>query len=177
MRSAGGYKLSPTVRLEFDKKYGQDQTSHAVTKLLTDLPAKVANGAAREYLEEALACYRAKAYRATIVMAWNLAYDHLVEWILADPGRTKDFNAAILVKLPKKGVTVGKREDFDDLKESELIAVCRQARLIDKNTTHILEGKLTKRNTAAHPSRIKITQHQADDAISDLVNNVILVLN
>jgi hypothetical protein len=49
-------------------------------------------------------------------------------------------------------------------------------RLLNKNTVAILKDKLTRRNTAAHPSRITVTQHQADDAISDLVLNVIVAL-
>jgi hypothetical protein len=36
--------------------------------------------------------------------------------------------------------------------------------------------ELRKRNRAAHPSGVTFTQHQADDSISELVNNVMLVL-
>ena len=39
-----------------------------------------------------------------------------------------------------------------------------------------LSEKLGKRNMAAHPSLVVITQYQAEDVISDLVNNVILKL-
>jgi hypothetical protein len=58
-----------------------------------------------------------------------------------------------------------------------MIAVCRTAGLISKNTSQILEDELRKRNRAAHPSGVTFTQHQADAAISELVNNVILVLS
>ncbi len=67
-------------------------------------------------------------------------------------------------------------EDADALKESEVIEIARTGKLLDKNTTQILQDKLTRRNMAAHPSRVVITQHQADDAITDLVNNVVLKL-
>ena len=47
---------------------------------------------------------------------------------------------------------------------------------ITGNTKKILTDKLARRNLAAHPSLVEITQYQAEDAISDLVNNVILKL-
>jgi hypothetical protein len=61
-------------------------------------------------------------------------------------------------------------------KESEVIAVFRTGRLLSKNVVEILEAKLKRRNTVAHPSIIVVTQAQADDAITDLVNNVVLAL-
>ena len=125
---------------------------------------------------EALNCYRVKAYRAAIIMAWNLAYDHLVRWIVSDPVRLNEFNLAIPVRYPKSKIVIRNEDDFSDLKESELLEVCRAANLIHKNTAHILKDKLTRRNAVAHPSSIVVTQHQADDAISDLINNVILKL-
>jgi hypothetical protein len=39
-----------------------------------------------------------------------------------------------------------------------------------------LREKLKRRNAAAHPSLVVITQAQADDVVTDLVNNV-LALN
>lgn len=109
-------------------------------------------------------------------MAWNLAYDHLMEWILADASRVDKFNAAITKRFPKSTVTIAVRDDFEELKESEVIAVCRTARLMSKNIIEILDAKLKRRNTVAHPSAIVVTQAQADDAITDLVNNVVLSL-
>jgi hypothetical protein len=67
-------------------------------------------------------------------------------------------------------------EDADELKEAEFIEAARTANLLDKNTTQILKEKLSRRNMAAHPSRVSITQHSADDMITDLVTNVILKL-
>jgi hypothetical protein len=44
---------------------------------------KISDEAERLFLTEAISCLRAKAFRATIVMTWNLAYDHLLNWIAA----------------------------------------------------------------------------------------------
>jgi hypothetical protein len=110
-------------------------------------------------------------------MAWNLAFHHLLRWILADGSRLVNFNAALAAKFPKKApASVCRMEDFEELKEAEIIEICRTAKLCSKNIIEILREKLKRRNIAAHPSQVVLTQHQADDAISDLVNNVMLSL-
>jgi hypothetical protein len=48
-------------------------------------------------------------------MAWNLAYDHLLNWILKEPSRLAAFNAQIIVRIGAKrgtGLIIAKREDF-----------------------------------------------------------------
>ena len=177
VKAGSGFRLAGTVRRAMDKKIGSNPSVVAVSKLLSDLPSKVPNVAERDFLNEALNCYKVKAYRASIVMVWNLAYDHLMEWLLADTSRLGRFNAAISKRFPKNQVTIAVRDDFEELKESEVIAVCRTARLLNKNIFEILEAKLKRRNTVAHPSTIVVTQAQADDAITDLVNNVVLTLS
>jgi hypothetical protein len=177
IKEKGGYRLSGVVRRHLDKRYGDDPTVVAISQLLSSLPAKIPDLAERAFLSEALNCYRVKAYRAAIIMVWNLAYDHLVRWILVDSGRLQSLNSGIATRYPKKGLVVARVDDLDDLKESELIEACRTSRLLDKNTVVLLKEKLARRNTVAHPSRVAVTQHQADDAISDLVLNVILALS
>jgi hypothetical protein len=176
IKEKNGYRLAGAVRRELDNKLGADPTVTAVAKSLTDLPSKIPDLAEREFLTEALNCYRVKAYRAAIVMVWNLTYDHLVRWIVDSPERLSSFNGGITTKYPKKILVVAKHEDTDELKESELIEVARTAKLLDKNMTQTLKDKLHRRNMAAHPSRVVIGQHSADDMITDLVANVILKL-
>jgi hypothetical protein len=60
-------------------KYGERKITVEVTKMLTDLPAKVPDVAEREFLDEALICYRNGAFRAAVVMTWNLAFRPPVE--------------------------------------------------------------------------------------------------
>lgn len=176
MREKGGYRLAGATRRELDKRFGGDPTVTAVAKTLAELPAKLPDLAERVFLTETLNCYRVKAYRATITMAWNLTYDHVMRWIVGDATRLAAFNTGLATKYSKKNLVITKVEDFDELKESETIEAARTGRLFDKSTTQILKDKLNRRNMAAHPSRVTFTQHQADDAITDLVNNVILVL-
>ncbi|MDK1388874.1 hypothetical protein QN224_26080, partial [Sinorhizobium sp. 8-89] len=163
--------------LSANQQYGVHQSVIHVSRLLSDLPDKVPDIAERTFLREALSCYRAEAFRACVVMTWNLAFDHMLRWILADPQRLADFNTAIGRRFPKKaGLVVSAIEHFEELKESETIDICQNASLFSKNTAEILREKLKKRNMAAHPSQVAILQAQADDVVTDLVNNVLLML-
>ena len=54
--------------------------------------------------------------------------------------------------------------------------MCNTAGLVGSNIIRILREKLGKRNSAAHPSAVVVVQSQADDVVTDLVNNVGLAL-
>ena len=175
--SRQGYKLEGSIRQALNAKYGEHPSVIAVRNLLAGLPARVPDLAEKAFLTEALDCYRVNAFRAAIVMTWNLAFNHLLNWILNESKRLMDFNAAIAKVYPKKSISISKLIDFEEFKEAEVIEVCRAANLFSKNTVEILREKLKRRNIAAHPSGVVVTQPQADDVITDLVNNIILVLN
>jgi hypothetical protein len=174
----GGYKLERSIRTALDAKYGVHRSVVQVSKLLADLPGKVPDLAEKNFLNEAIKCYRVEAYRASVVMTWNLAYSHLLHWILTDPHRLSGFNVAVPKRYPNKKPmpTIAKYDDFEELKEFEVIEVCNTANLINGGTMKILKEKLGKRNTAAHPESVVIVQSQADDVVTDLVNNVVLAL-
>jgi hypothetical protein len=176
LKDSKGYYLEKRVKDALDKTYGQRQVTVQVHELLTSLSGKVSSEAERLFLAEALSCFKIKAFRAAIIMAWNLAFDHLQEWIIIN--HLAAFNARIPVRYPRRtGVNVTKKEDFaDNLKESEIIEICSSASLISGNIKKILDEKLTRRNMAAHPSTVEITQLQAEDVITDLVNNIVLKL-
>jgi hypothetical protein len=180
LEGASGLRLESKIREELDKKYGQHETTIAVSKMLKDLIGKVPDEAERLFLTEAIKCYHVKAFRAAIVMAWNLAYDHLLYWVLNEPTRLAEFNAKIIAKIGSKrgtGMAIATREDFEQIGEQDVLDICKNASLFaSANTKKLLDIQLTKRNLAAHPSLLSIEGPQADDAISSLVNNVVLVL-
>jgi hypothetical protein len=178
MKVRDGFKLERAARITLDAKYGTHHSVVQVSKLLTDLPGKVPDLAEKNFLAEAIKCYRIEAYRACIVMTWNLAYSHLLHWILNDVKRLGDFNAAISRRYPKKpSIKIAVYDDFlEEFKEAEAIEICNTAGLVNSNIIKILKEKLGKRNTAAHPASVVIVQSQADDVVTDLVNNVVLNL-
>jgi hypothetical protein len=178
LKERGQYKLARAVRADLDKKYGVHHSVVAVSKILSDLPSKIPNVDERTFLTEALKCYRVEAYRACIVMTWNLAYGHLLDWILKDQARLDSFNAAISKRYQKMTqLKITKYDEFlDELKESQIIEICNTASLFNSNVFKILKEKLDKRNIAAHPSSVVVVQSQADDVVTELVNNVVLAL-
>ena len=144
---------------------------------LTELPAKIQISAERCYLEEALICFRNKAFRAAVVMCWNLAFDHLCEFVLKDPSRLAAFNTQLPKSFPKADIkSVSNRDHFTALKEFQVLQICDSANIISKSLHKILKEKLERRNIAAHPSGTVTSQPTAEEFIRDLVENVVLKL-
>src|SRR5581483_9033963 len=56
LRVRGGYMLEGSIKRALDTRYGNHPTTVAVTKLLTELPAKIPDSAERTFLNEALDC-------------------------------------------------------------------------------------------------------------------------
>jgi hypothetical protein len=178
VKSNGNFKLERSIRLDMGRKYDVHHSVVAVNKILVDLGEKINNIDERAFLKETLKCYRAEAYRACIVMAWNLAYGHLLDWILKDVDRLTDFNVAIVKRYPKRSnISIGNYNGFlDEFREREVIEICSSGGLFGSNIAKILKEKLERRNMAAHPSTVAVVQSQADDVVTDLVNNVVLLL-
>jgi hypothetical protein len=179
LRDKRGYALEKRIRDQLEAKYGQRVATVQADQLLQELPSKIPDLAERDFLDEAIRCFRCKAFRAAIVMTWNLAYDHLCEFVLKR--RLADFKAQWPKTYPghRKNSHVAamtKREDFGELKESEVIHACRSANIITNDIYKILDEKLGKRNTAAHPSIVEIAPHTAEEYIIDLITNVVLKL-
>jgi hypothetical protein len=179
LKNAKGIALERRVREKFDSRYGQRPTTVEVTKLLAELPLKIPQLAERDFLDEAIKCFRCGAFRAAIVMTWNLAYDHFVDWVLKN--HITAFNVQWPISFQKdyakaRILAISKRDDFSELKESQVIQICRSAGLITGDVKNMLEEKLEKRNSAAHPSNMAFTQVQAEAFIDDLVRNIVLKL-
>jgi hypothetical protein len=97
--------------------------------------------------------------------------------LLADAGRLQTFNQRIAVNFPsKKNVQITAFEDFEDLKESQVITIASSAGLLGGGVDTVLDKELKRRNNAAHPSTVVFGPYQAQDAITDLVTNVVLKL-
>jgi hypothetical protein len=167
------------VREPLDSQYGSKEITVQITELLLTLPEKIPDLAERTYLDEALICYRHGAFRAAVVMTWNLAYHHLCDYVLKS--HLAEFNQRWPIVYPghhkKATKVIAKMDDFsDDLKESEVIEICRSAGILTKDVYRILSEKLGRRSSAAHPSSVTIEQLQVDAFIDDLIKNVVLKL-
>ena len=179
LKNAQGYRLTGATRDELNAAYASTGNTVQMSALLKNLPKLIPNLAERTYLNEALICYENGAFRAAIVMTWNLSYHHLCDHILKN--HLAAFNARWVIKfagMHKNGTkTIKVIDDFmDELKESEVMVIAKDAGIITKNVFNIMEEKLKKRNAAAHASGVVINQLQADAYIDDVVNNVVLKL-
>ena len=179
LRDSRGLYLPKHVKDDFEQRYGQRESTVQITKLLTELPQRVPDLAQRTFLDEALTCLYHDAFRAAMVMAWNLAYHHLCDFVLKN--KLAEFNQRWPLNFPGQHKNakkqIAKMEDFaDELKESEAIAICASARIVTGDMQKVLNVGLQKRNIAAHPSSATITRLQAEAHIEDLVLNFVLKL-
>jgi hypothetical protein len=176
LKKPQGYCLESRTREHFDGLYRQRDVTVQIHKLLAELPAKIPTVNERQYLEEALICFKHGAFRAAIVMCWNLAFDHLCRFVL-DKHLT-EFNTQLPKSYPRADISsVAKLDDFSELKESQVLQVCKSATIISGSLHKVLKEKLDRRNVAAHPSGIHVSQLTAEDVIKDLIENAVLKLS
>jgi hypothetical protein len=175
LQGDAGFRLEIRIRQKFDNLYGQRAATVQIHKMLSELPARISTGDNQRYLEEALICFRHKAFRAAVVMCWNLAFNHLCQLVLDKHLAT--FNAQLPKSYPKADIAIiSKRDDFTELKESQVLVVCKSANIVSGAIYKILKEKLDRRNIAAHPSGVITTEPTAEEFIKDLVENVVLKL-
>jgi hypothetical protein len=163
------YSLTRDVINALDTKY-QDclrpastiTASNAIAALTKQFP----DLAACPYWQELSICHQNGALRATVIMAWNLIYNRLCEYILADPVRTANFNQ-------KSSKPVATRDDFTEFRESDVLARSKGAGIIKKNVHTVLAEKLERRNMFAHASGMVPIPHEVDALVTDLIRNVL----
>ena len=163
------YQLTLPAQQQLDEKYAHCKEHHqtiAVKKLLTDLLGGSLKPEQNVYLNETITCFQHGAPRAAIVMAWNLAYDHLIRYVLDDQALIAAFNKH--AKPP-----VSQQEDFANFRESLILQWCRAAQILPKHLMQILDHGLTRRNTAAHPSGVMPSLSNVESHIDELVREVI----
>lgn len=180
LRDGRGLYLERSVRAQYDAKYGEHDITLNIRQIVKELPDKVPDVAEKDFMREALICLTHDAARAAIIMVWNVAFYHLCNYVLRH--KLAEFNNTYKVRYQRKWQdakvqTIVSYDDFSvDLKESEVIEVCRSANIINPNLHKILTEKLGKRNTAAHPSTVRVTQVQAEAFIDELIRNAVVGL-
>ena len=177
VKSNGGYKLQRHMREALSKKLGAETSTSQTSATLRSLEHKLPTGSTKKFLAETLDCFEVGANRATIVMAWILAIDHLFDYILRH--KLTEFNAALAKNTDKrvKVSVVTQRDDFSEIPEGKFIEFCRSSQVISNDVRKILDQKLGVRNSCAHPSGVSINRTKVIDFVEDLVENVVLKYN
>jgi hypothetical protein len=173
LRIKNGFQLHRNHRILLETNLNKKPLKVKVKKELHDLLINIKNPYENEFLIEAINCFEISAYRASIIMVWNLTIDHLYEFILSN--KLLDFNTALSKNTDKriKIVSVKTKDDFNEMPENKFIEFCRSGGIITNDIRKILEEKLGIRNTYAHPSNLKILESKAVEFIEDLIVNVV----
>lgn len=169
-----GYRIERHRAEQLAATLGDGQPARRTSIGLRSLEARLPNGAGKEFLRETIDCFEVGASRATVIMCWLLTLDHLFELVMAH--HLPAFNAE-LAKVSDKRVKVAaitKKDDFADIPENKLIELLRASGVISNDVRKILDAKLGIRNSAAHPSNLKVKKSKAIDFVEDLIENVVL---
>jgi hypothetical protein len=82
IRDGRGFRLHHNARNELSVALPQRATAVAATMLLKGLLDRVTDPAQKTFLTETLHCFNHQAYRAAVIMAWNLAFSDVLEsWL------------------------------------------------------------------------------------------------
>ncbi len=126
----------------------------------------------KSFVEEAIECFEAHHYRASVVIAWvgaiSVLYEHVVQHHLSD------FNSVASKKEPK-WKPAKNADDLARMKEANFLVVCESASIIGKSVKQELEGCLTFRNGCGHPNSLKIGENRVSAHIESLIMNVYAV--
>ncbi len=167
-----GYRLHRIVCDNISEELGSTRIVTQVSAELRGLECLLSEEAYTKYLVEAVDCFEAGANRASIVMTWNLAIYCIFEYIWKNA--LSDFNEALAKSPDKRIKSIVKIDDFNELRESKIIEICRSAGIISNDVRKILDECLGVRNTAAHPSNVEISRSKTVAVIEDITRNVVV---
>lgn len=148
-----------------------------VTERLRELRNTITGAEKQIIFADTLRCLETGAYRAAIVMGWNLAYEHLRRWTFKSKRkRLKDFNTELTSR--RRNATdlydpIKEYDDFHELREAMVLEVAFKAKLYPKQKFQVLTGALNDRNHFAHPSSRRATAASATGYIENLIVNVL----
>ena len=147
--------------------------NNVVTESLRLLLQDITNDQERIILLDTLRCLECGAYRAAIVMGWNLTYERIRHWIFKSPRkRRREFNTALTTKHPKHA-PIAQYEDFYEVGERKVLDIAYDAELFTKQKYQILVNSLYDRHHFAHASKRKATPATAAGYIENLIINIL----
>lgn len=170
----GGYRIAKSEADELDKVLLHSVPVASASHELEKLRKKLVN-IDNEFLNEALECFKVKAWHAIIVLVWIITMDHLQDYVMNK--NLIEFNKVLQQNGNYRHTTINKKEDFEDVKDSDFILVLRTLGWISGGQLKILEGKLDFRNSYAHPSTLVLTESMTVSFVEDLMLNVVSKIN
>lgn len=178
--ATSGYRCEGKFIAKYDDLYKEHDVTISVRQMVKALVKVIPELEEKDIFEEALVCLRHNAGRAAEIMVWNIAMYHLYQFILKH--HLAAFNNRIPTRFPKKWKVadmplINKYDDFgDEMSEREVIEVASSAGIINHDVYKVYKNRLDQRNSAAHPSTLRVTQVQAEGFIDELIRNAVLQL-
>jgi hypothetical protein len=140
----------------------------AATGLRSQL-TKITNTETLDFVQQAIACYESKLYRAAVVLSWvgavSLLYDYVVK------NKIVEFNTEAL-RRDAKWKSAKNADDLAAMKEHEFLQVLESISILGKSVKQELESCLKLRNGCGHPNSLKIAEHRVTSHIEILMLNV-----
>jgi integrase len=139
------------------------------TTALDNIVAELTDADERDYFSEAISCYRIKAFRAAVVLAWQAAIRRIhLECF------SHSLNAlnAILIRHDQKAREIKSMDDLGMVKESTLLDVARDLGIFDKNVKSVLVECLGLRNKCGHPGKYSPGPSKVAAYLEDLITHV-----
>ena len=160
------------LQKETEEKLMLELLSHDVTPHLRDLPNRVDLNETQQTLHaEVCRCIETGAYRAAVVMAWNLAYDFIRQWVFDN--ELDKFNQTLTTKYAQEHPNaLQDYEEFftrDRLGEYIVLHTAREAGIIGGRLFDKLVHYLRERNKYAHANSAVATKSKTNSYIECLI--------
>lgn len=167
-----GWKILPEGIEELKRRGCElDETIVAEARHgLQEHVAKVRDPDRRRFLEEALICLDAKAYRAAVVLAWVGAVHILQQYVVNH--HLAAFNAAGAARFPKDFRAIRNVGDFGRTKEVDFLLLCEDASILGKSEKQELGDRLNMRNRCGHPNSLSFKEHAVASHVETLISTV-----
>ncbi len=139
------------LRSEGRKVQLAELKSSAVSQRLRDFGQGNLTPEQEALKSETIRCLEIEAYRAAMVLGWNLAYDRVRRWIFDK--KLAEFNVVLTTKERKKGefyAAVSGYSDFFVLGERDVLNWSLQAAVFNDKVHRALVERLDRRNDYAH---------------------------
>ncbi len=174
IRTDAGWELGPAGLTRVQEMAGRSVGTPSLT-VAVDLRALLPNLRSvdvRAFVEEAIACYESKLYRAAVVLSWvgalSLIYDVVVR------NRLTAFNTEA-ARRDQKWRHATTADDLARMKEHDFLQVAEAISVIGKSVKAELEVCLRLRNGCGHPNSLKVGAARVQAHIETLLQNVFAV--
>lgn len=146
------------------------QALHSLRDATTNAPASY-----RAYLDEAVDCYEAGAYRGAVLMVWAATIEHIYSVV---ENHQRGFKLLEAENFNRFANSYGyrkikKKNDLLYINDASLFLICEDAGVFNKNARSILDDALKTRNRCGHPTGYVVGREEVVVFIERLINNVI----